>query len=199
MDEIREVTHLNIEDKLKHFTTVTIENVQNKCDQSLEEYKAELDVVFERHKGEAIRLSALEEKTLRDAIERKASKEYTMEQLHIRRSINGKQNELKAKLFADVEKQLEVYRQSDEYKDYLVRQIKKAVRFARGEELHIYIDKGDEYMKTELEKRCNVELSVSEHTFKGGIRAELPNRNILIDNTFETKLEEEKEKFLIVV
>ena len=190
---------MNIEDKLKHFTTVTIENVQNKCDKSLEEYKTELDAVFERHKAEAIRLSALEEKTLRDAIERKASKEYTMEQLHIRRKINRKQTELKAKLFEDVEKELKAYRQSEAYKKYLICQIEKAVRFAKDEELRIYIDVNDEYMKDELEKQCGVKLLVSDSSFKGGIRAELPKRNILIDNTFETRLEEEKEKFLIVV
>lgn len=196
---IEEVTLLNIEEKLKHFTTVTIENVQSKCDRSFEEYKAELDGQLERHKTEAARLSALEEKTLRDAIERKASKEYTMEQLHIRRKINRKQNELKEKLFAEVEKRLGEYRATTEYRDYLAHQIERAVRFARGEELHIYIDMEDGHMKEELEKRCKVTLKVSEQAFKGGIRAELPKRNILIDNTFETRIEEEKEKFLIVV
>ena len=79
------MTALKIEEKLKHFTTVTIENVQSKCDEELNEYKAELDNRYERHKTEALRLSALEEKSMRENIERKASKEYTMEQLHIRR------------------------------------------------------------------------------------------------------------------
>lgn len=190
---------MNIEDKLKHFTTITVENVQKRCDKSLEEYKAELDSVFEKHKAEAIRMSTLEEKTLRDAVERKASKEYTMEQLHIRRKINHKQSELTDKVFADVEKQLMEYRASEEYKDYLARQIERAVKFAQGEELTIYIDMGDEHIKEEMEKRCNVTLNMSDYAFKGGIRAELPKRNILIDNTFATKLEEEKEKFVIVI
>lgn len=190
---------LKIQEKLKHFTTVTLENVQSKCDKTLEQYKSELDARFESHKTEAVRLSSLEEKSLREDIERKASKEYTMEQLHIRRKISHKQDELKGKLFADVEKRLEEYRAGEAYKAYLVRLIKKAVRFARGEELHIYIDMEDEHLKDELEQCCEVTLLVSDHAFKGGIRAELPKRNILIDNTFETKLEEEKEKFLIVI
>ena len=54
-------------------------------------------------------------------------------------------------------------------------------------------------MKLELERECEVNLCISKYSFKGGIRAELPDRNILIDNTFETRLEEEREKFLIVV
>ena len=33
----------------------------------------------------------------------------------------------------------------------------------------------------------------------GGIRAEIPKKNILIDNTFETKLEESVEKFMVTL
>ncbi len=190
---------MKIEKKLKHFTTVTIENVQNKCDMELAEYKAEQDTRFERHKKEALRLAALEEKSLREQIERKASKEYTMEQLHIRRKINHKQDELREKLFADVESRILQFKQGADYKSYLIRQIKKAKAFAGDEEICIYIDVEDEYMKLELERECEVNLCISKYSFKGGIRAELPDRNILIDNTFETRLEEEREKFLIVV
>lgn len=190
---------MKIEEKLKHFTVVTIENVQNKCDMELEKYKSEQDERFERHKAEALRLAALQEKTMKEQIERKASKEYTMEQLHIRRKINHKQDELREKLFADVESKLMEFKQGLDYKLYLVRQIKKAKEFAGEEQIHIYIDKTDEYMKAELESECKVALQVSSYHFIGGIRAELPDRNILIDNTFETRLEEEREKFLIIV
>ena len=190
---------MKIEEKIKHFTTVTIESVQSKCDLEFKEYKAELDEKFERHKKEALRLAALEEKNLRENIERKASKEYTMEQLHIRRKINHKQDELREKIFADVEARLKSFKETDGYKVYLIKQIKKAVNFAGDEEIHIYIDESDGDMKAELERECKIELFISDHSIKGGIRAELPDRNILIDNTFETRFEEEKEKFLVVI
>lgn len=188
---------MTIEEKLQHFTSVTIENVQSKCDESLETYKTELDGQFERYREEAERLSVLEEKTLRDGIERQASKEFTIEQLQLRRKVSLKKDELKDRLFLEVESQLKEYRKRPEYKQYMVRQIGRAKEFAEGEEVHIFIDPEDEYMKEELEKQCSVTLHVAGNSFKGGIRAELPKRNILIDNTFETKLEEEKEKFSI--
>lgn len=191
------MTVLTIEEKLQHFTTVTIESVQAKCDKSLEEYKAELDSQFERHKAEAVRLSVLQEKNLQDAIERKASKEYTMEHLQLRRKINRKQSKLREKLFREVEARLQEYRKQPQYMEYLAKQIDKALRFAKGEEIRIYIDNTDGYMKEELEKRCKTSILVADYSFKGGMRAELPMRNILIDNTFETKLEEEMEKFVI--
>ena len=128
---------MTIEEKLKHFTTVTIEGVHEECEKSLNEYKADLDRQFESHKAEAIDAAKLREKTLRDGIERKASKEYTMEQLHIKRKINRKQNELAGKLFEKVEQKLSEYREKPEYKELLVKQINAAKTFARDEEIDI--------------------------------------------------------------
>lgn len=190
---------MTIEEKLKHFTTVTLEDVHEKCERSLNEYKEMLDKQFEQHKEEAIQVSELRAKTLTDGIERKASKEYTMEQLHIKRKLNHKQDELREKLFARVESELAIYRKSEEYKALLVKQIKKAKKFARGEEINIYIDSEDEYLKELLEAECNVKLGITEHGTKGGIKAEIHKKNILIDNTFETKLEEMKERFMIAM
>ncbi len=190
---------MKVEEKLKHFTTITIENVQNKCDKELEEYKAQLDSKFEQHKTEALRLANLEEKSMREHIERKASKEFTTEQLHIRRTMNSKQDELRESLFKDVLDRIKEFRASDQYRPYLENQIKEAISFANGEEIHIYIDAGDEFMKQDLESKFGISLQVSNMPFGGGIRAEVPHRNILIDNTFETRLEEEREKFLIVI
>lgn len=190
---------MTVEEKLRHFTTVTLEDVHEKCERSLNEYKEMLDRQFEQHKDEAVRASELRAKTLTDGIERNASKEYTMEQLHIKRKINHKQDELRERLFARIESELVRYRTSPEYKALLVKQINKAKRFARGEEINIYIDGEDEHLKEQLEAECNIKLGITEHGTKGGIRAEIPKKNILIDNTFETKLEESKERFMIAM
>ena len=190
---------MTIEEKLKHFTTVTIENVHGKCEASLNEYKADLDERFEKHKAEAIRDSKLREKTLRDGIERKASKEYTMEQFHLKRKINRKQNELKAKIREEIVNALAEYRKKPEYKELLARQIKSAKAFARGEEINIFVGEDDAAFCDELNKQCGVTLNVYEQSFMGGIRAEIPKKNILIDNTFETKLEESVEKFMVTL
>ena len=97
---------MTIEEKLQHFTMVTIESVHEECEKSLEEFKKEQDWKFETHKEQHLKEVRIKEKNLRDAIERQASKEYTYEQLHIKRKINHKQNELRARLFELVEKEL---------------------------------------------------------------------------------------------
>ena len=156
-----------------------------------------MDNYFEAHKKECIEKHKLAESVEADSIRRKASKDYTTEQLHIRRKINHKQEELKNKLLAEVEALLEGFFTKEDYKKLLISQINEAVKVARGEEIRIFLDARDISLKAELEKACGIELIADGRTFYGGIKAEIPKKNILIDNSFESKLENWKETYLI--
>ncbi len=180
-----------------HFTAVTIENMQCQCDESLEQYKDKMDEYFEEHKKEALKHSKLEEQIEIDGINRKASKEFTTEQLHIRRKYNNKQEELQDKLFVEVKELLKEYSKTEGYKNLLIKQIKEAIRVARGEEITIFIDAMDIDLKEDLEKETGVKLVSDGRTFFGGIVAEIPSKNILIDNSFESKLDIAKENYTI--
>ena len=48
----------------------------------------------------------------------------------------------------------------------------------------------------ELEAKVQAPITVSQYSFSGGMRAVIPSKNILIDHSFETKLIEEKERFV---
>lgn len=189
---------MNIEEKLQHFTKVILEGVNEECEKSLAEYKKELDWKFETHKEQHLKEAKVKENALRDAVEKKTSKEYTMEQLHIKRKINHKQNEIKAKLFAQVEEELKKFRETEEYRELLVREIKSAIEFAGKSALIVYVGVDDEELAKDLSKMLKVPIEISDNITKGGMRAEIPRKNILIDNTFETKISEAKEKFLIL-
>ena len=41
----------------------------------------------------------------------------------------------------------------------------------------------------------NATIKVSEYSFNGGTRAVLPGKHILIDNSFQTKLDEARHEF----
>ncbi len=189
---------MNIEEKLQHFTKVILEGVNEECEKSLAEYKKELDWKFETHKEQHLKEAKVKENALRDAVEKKASKEYTMEQLHIKRKINHKQNEIRAKLFAQVEEKLKKFRETEEYRELLAKEIKSAIEFAGKSALIVYVGVDDEELAKDLSKMLKVPIEISDSIAKGGMRAEIPRKNILIDNTFETKISEAKEKFLIV-
>ncbi len=191
------MTLLTTEEKIKHFTAVTIENMQSQCDESLEEQKKKMDDYFEEHKKEALKNAKLEEQIEIDGIKRKASKEFTTEQLHIRRKYNHKQEELQDKLFVEVRELFKEYFKTEEYKNLLIKLIKRAINVARGEEVTIFIDAMDIDLKDDLEKATGVKLACDGRIFFGGIIAEIPSKNILIDSSFESKLDTAKENYTI--
>ena len=74
--------------------------------------------------------------------------------------------------------------------------MKQAVEFAGNDQMIIYLDPVDEDKLNRLAlHNGNAELRISEYSFTGGTRAVIPARHILIDNSFQTKLEEAREKF----
>lgn len=83
-----------------------------------------------------------------------------------------------------------------EYQDYLVAEIRKAKQFAGDEEVLIYIDPADSGKLNSLASMTNTTVEVSKYGFGGGIRALIRARNILIDQSFETKLKEAEEAFV---
>lgn len=78
------------------------------------------------------------------------------------------------------------------YDDLLVKQILSALAFANGTEIQIYINPSDADKKTMLEEKTGITLTVSTIDFIGGTRAVIHEKNILIDHSFLTKMEEEK-------
>ena len=82
-----------------------------------------------------------------------------------------------------------------EYNDMLIRQIREAKEFAKEDEIIIYIDPSDTSRLAGLEMATGVGLTISQYSFLGGTRAVIPSKNILIDNSFQTKLAEAKEAF----
>ena len=87
------------------------------------------------------------------------------------------------------------FAETPEYHRLLVKQLREAVEFAKGEELILYVDPSDAERVVSLEVEVGAPITVSSYSFLGGSRAVIPGRNILIDNSFVTKLAEEKEKF----
>ena len=117
-------------------------------------------------------------------------------QLELKREIGKTQMELKKKLFEEVETLLKEYMETEAYRRLLVEYIEKAAAFADGGEMTIYINPTDADKKDYLEEHTGMELTVSKEDFKGGIRAVLRGRNILIDHAFKGALESEYQKFL---
>lgn len=183
------------EEKLLNFQTMTMEAARQKADLAISAYQKSMDEAVEEHKSMKQEQTEVVLKAERDNLRRDRNKVISLEQIRLRHEYTKHYEELKEKLFSEVNDLLAMYMETPAYEKLLIKQIRKAMKFARGEQMTIYIDPADQDHKIGLEAATNAPLTVSEYSFGGGTRAVLPNRNVLIDNSFDTKVKEKMESF----
>lgn len=188
---------MTTEEKLQHFLETSMEDAKNQSEQMITEYTAALEKLFEEHKEETQRKSALRIKTEKDRLIREKNKELALRQIAIKHEITDRTKRLADMIFVEVENRLEKFMQTPAYEELLIRQIHEAADFAAGEPMTIYIDPSDETLLGYLESATGMQISISRYSFKGGTRIILRSRNVLIDNSFEKKLEEARESFTL--
>ena len=186
---------MTTEEKLQHFYEVSMDTAREEATKVLSEYKTALETEMERHKQEKQAASENQFKIATDNAAREINKALSAEHLHIKRKLSKKQQQLKESIFAEVEDLLEDFSQKPEYTDWLEVTIKQSLEIAENDSIQIYLTAKDSAKAEELTKRTGITPLISETDFLGGIRAVIPEKNILIDNTFLTAFENEKERF----
>lgn len=186
---------MTTEEKLQHFTMYAMEEARNKSNTMLREYTDALEKIFQEHQEKKKRQANLEIKTETARLVSENNKQASEAQIEIRRMLSKRQAELKDKLFVEVKDMIARFAETREYHQMLVRQFREAMEFAGGEEIILYIDPSDAQIQYSIEAEIGAPVTVSTYSFQGGTRAVLPARNILIDNSFETKIAEAKEHF----
>lgn len=186
---------MTTEEKLQHFYDVSMESAREEAQKALEEYRRALDDMFEEHKKEKEKSAELRLKLETENAKREINKALSAEQLHIKRKLSKKQQELREKIFIDLQAKLEIFRKSSDYPQWLKEKIKEAQNIADSDEIQIYLSKIDENLKESIEAETGISIQLLEEPFMGGMRAVIPAKNILIDQTFLTMFESEKEEF----
>lgn len=186
---------MTTEEKLQHFLDFCMEDARTRSAKMLDEYTDAMEKTFAEHQEDAKRRAKQQLELESEKIERDTNKKLSIEQINIKRTLGQKQDELKDMLFVEVKDLLEHFMDTPEYSQLLEDQIKRAKEFAGDNELVLYMDPVDEDKIRRLSLHQNIDIRVSEYSFMGGTRAVIPSKNILIDNSFQTKLSEAKANF----
>ena len=186
---------MTTEEKLQHFYKVSIESAKEEAAKAISQYRDSLEEELEKHKKAKKAASESQFKIESENAAREVNKALSSEHLHIKRRLSKKHQELEEKLFAEVEEMLRAFLSSPQYADWLEDKVKKALDAAQEDPLEIYLSPGDKDLAEEIERRTGIRPQLSQNSFLGGIRAVIPEKNILIDYTFNTLLEAEKENF----
>lgn len=187
---------MTLEEKIEHLQAVSMEEARAEGNSIIDTYRAALEKVLNDHKEEALMQSQTRIKAETVNARQQLNQATAKAQLELKRKQGKIQQELKDKIFEETMTLVQDYMKTEAYEDFLVKCIRKAVDFADGEAMTIYINPSDEQKRSDLEDACRTKLTVSAEDFIGGVRAVIRGRNILIDNSFKTQLRNEYDRFL---
>ncbi len=186
---------MTIEEKLEHFQTLCFQDARDRSERMLNDYTDSLRRILEEHKRDARRQADMQVAAETETIKREINKELSLEQINIKREFSVKQEDLKKMLMNELRNRLALFMESQDYVRLLEKQVKKALEFAAGAPITIYLDPCDADKVNRIALHTGAELTLSQYSFLGGTRAVIPSRNILIDNSFQSKLEEAEANF----
>jgi len=185
------VAHLTNEEKITHIRTAAMEEARAEANAIIKQHEDALRSVFEQHRIEARRQSETRVRAESVTAKQQLNMAMSKAQLELKREMGKIQTEL----FEEVQLKLLAFMRTEEYKEVLIRYIEKAAQFASGMAMTIYINPSDADKKTYLEERTGMTLTISKVDFIGGVRAVVPEKNVLVDYAFKGALENEYQKF----
>ena len=186
---------MTTEEKLKHFQDICMEDARERSARMLDDYMNALESAYEEHTADARRRADMQVEAETEKLEREINKRLSIGQLDLKREFSRRQEELKDKLFVELRDKLANFMETQEYQRLLDRQVKVVKEFAGNEELIVYMDPSDVDKVQRIALHHNASIKISEYSFDGGTRAVIPGKHILIDNSFETKLNEARHAF----
>ncbi|HOO26905.1 MAG TPA: hypothetical protein PLU43_00455 [Lachnospiraceae bacterium] len=188
---------MTTDEKLQELLDTTMANARKQANEIIKGYNASADRILEDYRQSKREYIESRISAECSALKTAENKEVSATQIVIRKELSYKQEELKGKLFSEIVVLLDNYKKTEEYEKLLVSQIREEKNFAGENPLTVYIDPADAEKKDRLEKETGCVLTVSAYSFIGGTRAVTNDNKILIDNSFQTALEEERDKFIL--
>lgn len=186
---------MNISEKLRSFFASVIESANAQSAGMIEEYTKSLKELYEERHKAALKKARDIYRMEHDTIIREKNRRLSHLSMDLKRSVLEHTADFTDRIFEEVAQKLKAYMKTDAYKDYLKAKIIEAAEFARGDDIIIYINPTDEALKPVLEEETNLDITISNRDFVGGMRAVIPSRTILIDHSFMTKLSEARDSF----
>jgi V/A-type H+-transporting ATPase subunit E len=186
---------MTVEEKLEHFYVSVIDSATAQGLQIVTDYEGTLKNLYEERKQAALKKADQTYRIEAESIHREKNRMLSNETIEIKRKLLEKTAEVTDRVFTDVVNKLTEFMNTPAYAEWLCGKINAANALAPDTLIIIYINPTDQKLKSSLEDKTGIKLTVSDRDFIGGIRAVIPSRSILIDYSFLTKLTEERNAF----
>ena len=190
---------MDLEDKFAYFETQVNKQAQDIIDEQVNQYRATLQKDYDEFVKNTNQEFDAKFVNAKKDMRKELNKNIAQSQIHLQRDLYLQEEKLKKKLFAEFNDAIQNYMQTDEYRNQLVVMINNLKDYAEKnrEELVVYINHSDQGMYEVLLEETNANIQISDREFLGGVRGVLKDRQVLIDYSFSTLLENVEDSFTI--
>lgn len=187
---------MELNEKMKIFNDAVMEAATRQGEEIIEDSAIRFDQQARQYRAQHIHQQKEMLKREMQRQERENNRLIAQEARNTRKGIFEEQEKLKKQIFMEVENHLYQFMRGDGYEAYLLEQVQKIVtEYGQNAQVYIYLNRTDAgYQKILMEKR-DVEVRIAANDLLGGIIAEIPEKNIRIDESFRSRKEQEWETF----
>lgn len=186
---------MKVSEKMDIFYQATIDAANEQAGKMLQEYKETYEDGLEEYEKQRKKAMETGMRMAKERLRKRVNRETSEEMLKAKMEYHARQEEKKEELFELVQRKIDAYRKSDAYPAYLKEKVQRAVAFADGNTVVVSLDKDDEEYLDMLKNEFQCEWKISDTPFGGGIKAVIPEKNVLVDESLGTKFAAEKEHF----
>ncbi|MFW3497385.1 MULTISPECIES: V-type ATP synthase subunit E [Aerococcus] len=190
---------MDLEDKFAYFETQVNQQAQDIIDEQVNQYRATLQKDYDEFVKNTNQEFDAKFENAKKNMRKELNKNISQSQIHLQRDLYLQEEKLKKTLFAEFNDAIQNYMQTDEYRNQLVVMINNLKDYAEKnrEELVVYINHSDQAMYEILLEETNANIQISDREFLGGVRGVFKDRQVLIDYSFSTLLENVEDSFTI--
>lgn len=184
-------------DKLRAFENAILQETDEKISQLEEEVKEYEKREIEKAKNDDYNrmFNYMQEKV--QEIKHKYRQDITRYELQTKRSIFMYRNSLAQKIFDEVSEKLVEFSNSDKYFDFIVDKLNESLKVFPCETGKILVSKKDLQLLERIKEKVPAitDVLVDKKNHLGGFTLINEEAGLLIDQTFKTLIEDEKQKF----
>lgn len=181
--------------KTKRFLKAINNAAMQKCTDIAKQIDETTKLEMARAEEEASRDGHAKITAAKEKIEANAKRTVANYELKKRKEIYQKRLDYQTAVFEEAKNQLIEFTKTDDYREFLVR-IAKKISDLISENATVYLADNDFKFKDLISENINAEIITDSNIRIGGIKAFDVINNILIDDTLDTRLENQKEWFL---
>jgi vacuolar-type H+-ATPase subunit E/Vma4 len=187
-----------VEEKIDKFTHDIMTDVSNQRNKIMEETEKELKLMYEKKELEYLsKAYKIIQNGLKN-IEKEKNEIISRSIMDSKRKILKERNNIINSIFENAETELVEFTQTKDYINYLVKMIKEGIDNIGDGDIIIYISYTDKNHLDILNSKFSNRIVLEDKHTKmiGGCKIHNKSSNLFLDDSFSTKLYNEKETFL---